>query len=468
MKIKYLIDTFLSPSISALPWVGRYGGLVNTIYREQKGPNGKLVTKKYPVACDVTNKDCTSLSIDHDLVPNDQYNSVVYWEEVTPMTNQGQTKTGRFNEKKFKGVARLVCWINMAKLGIDPCTSLVDAVAELENLVSRHVKMLTGTYSGRILKIEPKGMVKHDINTIFGKYDYNEKKNYYLYPFDYFAIDFVFTLDQCLKSDTQLIPGTPEDCPNEVVQPTCPTLPTPAAHSMLFDGVNENIEYGTDAAFDFQDTSSFTFSTWVKFNSFNNGHFISKYSTGLTTGTYVSAGLGNRIRFDLQSNAGGGLGLISVRSPLSGLVTGQWYHVLVTYNGNGLASGTEMYINGAPVTKSVLFDTLGGGNISNSENLKLGGDNTSGLYLNGNLYETRIWNTVLTPAQALAEATLDPTTGLAPSPVLTANLIARNQTGGGNEAIFGSSEWNFANNSTITTSATSNNMEVGDRTNDLP
>ncbi len=253
--------------------------------------------------------------------------------------------------------------------------------------------------------------------------------------------------------------GTPPIRPFE-----CPS----SSNSMLFDGVNENIEYGTDVAFDFQDTSSFTFSTWVKFNSFNNGHFISKYSTGLTTGTYVSAGLGNRIRFDLQSNAGGGLGLISVRSPLSGLVTGQWYHVLVTYNGNGLASGTEMYINGAPVTKSVLFDTLGGGNISNSENLKLGGDNTSGLYLNGNLYETRIWNTVLTPAQALAEATLDPTTGLAPSPVLTANLIARNQTGGGNEAIFGSSEWNFANNSTITTSATSNNMEVGDRTNDLP
>ena len=467
MKIKYLIDTLLSPQISVLPWVGRYGGIVNTIYRQQKGKGDSFITKKFPVASDITNQDCTSLSIDHDLVPNDQYNSVVYWEEVTPMQNIGETKTKKFTEKRFRGTARLVCWVNKAKLGIDPNTTLINAVAELEAIISTRGKITGGTFNNSQIKIEPKGAVKHDIKTIFGKYDYDELKNYYLYPFDYFAIDFTFTLDQCLASTAALIPGTPEDCPNEVVQPACPDI-TPTAHSMVFDGVNENIEYGTDAAFDFQTASSYTLSGWMKFNSFNNGHTISKYDTATTTGTYVSAGAGNRIRFDLQKNAGGGLGIISVRTPLLGLVTGQWYHVAVTYNGNGLASGTEMYVDGVQQTKSVLFDTLGGGNISNAQNLKLGGDNTSGLYLNGSLYEVRIWNTVLTPSQVLLESTLNPTTGLAPTPIQPANLITRNQTSGGNEAIFGSSEWNFANNSTITTAATSNNMEEGDSSNDLP
>ena len=245
----------------------------------------------------------------------------------------------------------------------------------------------------------------------------------------------------------------------------CGTVGT--ANSMLFDGVNENIEYGTTTAFDFQSTDSFTFSAWVKINSFNNGHIITKYqSSAMPTGVFMSAFTGGVIRFDMQSNTSGGFNILSART-LPVLTIGQWNHVMVTYDGSLSGSGVEFYVNGLQQTKIIVLDTLVG-NISNAATVELGGDSTSGLYMDGYMYEARIWNTELNATQALAEATLDPTTGLAPNPQLTGNLIVRNQTGGGSEAIFGSSEWNFANNTTVTTAATSNNMEEGDRTTDLP
>ena len=215
MKIKYLIDTLLSPSINTIQWVDRYAGLVQTIYREEAAANGKTVVKKFPIGCDVTEKDCNNIGIFQDLAPNDKYKSVVYWKEVTPMQNKGKTSTGNRFERKFMGVARLVCWVNKRKLGLDACSSLAAAVVELENIITTKVKIPGGVFGGRQLWIEPKGQPKKDIKTIFGKYDYNELVNWYVYPFDYFAIDFVFTLDQCLKTDTVLTPLAAADCENQ-------------------------------------------------------------------------------------------------------------------------------------------------------------------------------------------------------------------------------------------------------------
>jgi len=210
MKIRYIIDEILTPRITALDWVDRYGGIVKTVNLEITGKNG-LEVRRYPVACDVTERDCSNDAIQQDLVPNDNYKSVVYWEEVTPMANSGFTGTKDFYTKKFKGVARIVVWLNLAKLGIDNCKDGFLTIPSLEEALTIKGKNLPTPYDGFQFWVQPLKMVKQDINTVFGKYDYNKLKNFYLYPYDFYAIDVAFEMNQCLAKGGVYIPNAPID-----------------------------------------------------------------------------------------------------------------------------------------------------------------------------------------------------------------------------------------------------------------
>ena len=215
MKVKYLIDTLIQPNILGLDWVDLYGGMVQTINMqidstaEREGP-----IKRYPVSCDVNKKDCNNIGVLQNLVPNDSRKSIVYWEEVQPMVDRGTTKKGQFFYRNFQGTARIVVWLNLLKLGQTSCRAPIDAVLQVENLISFKGKIQGGVFDESMVRIHPKGMVKHDIQTIFGKYDYNKLKNFYLTPYDYFAIDVNFSLDQCLKKDSALIVNPSIDCLN--------------------------------------------------------------------------------------------------------------------------------------------------------------------------------------------------------------------------------------------------------------
>ena len=47
-------------------------------------------------------------------------------------------------------------------------------------------------------------------------YDYDKLKPYYLYPYDYFAIDVEFNLEQCLSKGGTFTIGADLDCINNV------------------------------------------------------------------------------------------------------------------------------------------------------------------------------------------------------------------------------------------------------------
>lgn len=215
MKIRYIIDNLLTPRITALDWVDRYGGIVRTVNLQVKGKGDKLEIKRYPVACDVTPKDCDNVKIQQDLVPNDAYKSVIYWEQVSPMANSGFTSTKDFYTKKFKGTARIVVWLNLAKLGVDNCKDGFLTLPSLEEALTIKGNNLPAPYDGFQFWVQPLKMVKQDINTVFGHYDYDKLKNYYLYPFDFYAIDVAFEMNQCLSKGGVFTPLPPIDCPNE-------------------------------------------------------------------------------------------------------------------------------------------------------------------------------------------------------------------------------------------------------------
>lgn len=77
------------------------------------------------------------------------------------------------------------------------------------------------------------------------------------------------------------------------------------------------------------------------------------------------------------------------------------HHVLVTYSGNGLASGFTVYVDGTAHPLIVLQDSLNGASISNVVPLRFGGYGSSTLYqpYTGTVDDIRIYNKVLSVSQ---------------------------------------------------------------------
>ena len=389
MKIKYLIDTILTPQITALEFADKYAGIVKTINIAVDNQSDTGTIKRYPVAFNVQGDDCAKIGVYGELVPDDTKKSVIYWELIQPMTNAGYTKTRDFFNKRFKGTARLIVWLNLAKLGIDDCNGAILTLPILEKILTQKGKLLTGVYEKSLLWIEPKNLVKQDINTIFGNYDYPKLKNYYLYPYDFFAIDVNFTLEQCLSKGGVWPCILPLDCPN-----SGPAI----CKSLNLDGVNEYIDCGNNAAFNQDFNTPFTVSAWVKIISLDAilETIFSKIS--FTTGTgWALRVTSQKIRLILSQAFGGSNQINVVGTTL--LNVGEWYQVAATFDGTNNFNGIKLYING---TEEI---TAGGGgplvSFQNAENLHLGGQ--SSIFSNLNIASARMWKTELSAAEILEE-----------------------------------------------------------------
>jgi len=213
MKIRYLIDNLISSDILALPFVDKYAGIVRTVTLGV-GDGVTSTDKKFPISCDVTPADCNNPASFQDLVPDDSKKSVIYWEELQPMQVVGYTPTKDYFNRKMQGTARLVVWLNLAKLGQTNCNTPIQILLELERVITKQLKITGGEFDGNLTWIMPSKIVPSDINTIFGKYTYPTKKNYYLYPFDFFAIDVTFTIYQCLSKGATVVINPSVDCFN--------------------------------------------------------------------------------------------------------------------------------------------------------------------------------------------------------------------------------------------------------------
>ena len=447
MKIKYLIDTILTPKISVLDFVDRYAGIVRTINIAEGNGTETGIVKRYPVACNVTGADCANIGIYQNLVPDDSKKSIVYWEMIQPMANVGYTSTRNFFEKRFRGTARLVVWLNLAKLGIENCTDAVNIIPILEKEITMRGKIMSGIFAGAQLRIQPLRMVNQEINTVFGKYDYNKLKNFYLYPFDFFAIDVQFTLEQCLdKGGTfPILPAA--DCVNQIpAEVVC--------KSLEFDGVNEFLNCTNNALFNFDRSNSFSFENWIKFDNLTGTRFINSKIDFTTVKGYYLATVSNNLRFAFFNT---NLNLISVNTNES-LNTGVWYHIVVTYDGSSDANNVKFYINNTLYTNNVIVNTLSG-TTQTTEPLQIGGQDT--FFTAGQIAKTRIWNVELTASEV---ATMYNGGTIQNSPVQPASLIVNTDI---NNAVFGT-QFTVPDLTGVTSGYTSINMESGDLLSECP
>ena len=450
MKIRYLIDTILSPQITALDFADKYAGIVRTINIAVDNQSETGIVKRYPVACNVVNGDCANVGLYNELVPDDTKKSVIYWELIQPMTNAGFTKTNDFYNKRFKGVARLVVWLNLAKLGLDECNGAIYTIPILEKILTTRGKIQSGIYQNSLLWIEPKGLVKQDINTIFGGYDYPKIKNYYLYPFDFYAIDVNFTLEQCLSKGGIFPTGAALDCVNQIPE-------NQLCKSLSFDGVNEFINCTNNPVFNFNPSNAFSIESWVKFDDLTGGRFIvSKWARPTPTDVraYYLSTLGNNLRFLFASSNSS---LLIVNSTQS-LSTGVWYHIVLTYGGSSDANGVKFYIDNTLTPKTIQSNNLSGVT-TNNEPLQIGGQDT--FFSAAQIAKTRVWNVELTPAEVNTQYNGGT---IQQSPVQTTNLVLDTDI---NNATFGT-QFNIPDLTGITAGYTSVNMESDDILNDCP
>ena len=189
------------------------------------------------------------------------------------------------------------------------------------------------------------------------------------------------------------------------------TLSRDGSTSFLFDGVNDYVDCGNNT--NVQSLTELTMSVWVKFSGLDyvggTGALLGFMSKG--NPDTLSANNGFWFAYDNRSNgssftytcfgnsaggfAGGGNNFSSKSYTFTNNV---WYNITVTVRAS--SSSGVLYINGVQQGSSVTFSNL---SIPNTANQLYVGriDGTSGYFFNGNIGQSRIYNTSLSAAQVL-------------------------------------------------------------------
>lgn len=231
--LKTLIKDIFDPVFAAISpnWIGRYGGLTEVLeyeattgFDKKTGKKLKAQKERVPISCGVNAVECNNpTALYHDLVPDSTKASIVYWEQLTPMNfdgyRQGSGGLVYRNWRRYKGRARIVVWLNAAKLGIGEannnysCNWNQPFKDQLLQIISRYGRFTSGVYDGGLYNIEVVGEPIADVKQIFNKYTYNSLKNFFRYPYSFFALDVDFELTYCAGKNTSVELGVEIPCP---------------------------------------------------------------------------------------------------------------------------------------------------------------------------------------------------------------------------------------------------------------
>lgn len=177
-----IIAEYLRGLLSSLEWCEDVSGVVRVVTKKIEIGEGKIIIKRFPVACDISWQDCNNNEqILRMCTPDSSKISIIYFEDkgVSSIDNAGRTT--------YKSKLRLVCWMNMKKFVNQGCSLDFYAINKIKSLIqlSRPANY-NSIVHGIVVKeisIAPKQP------DIFSPYSYNEFMQYLLFPYDYFALD---------------------------------------------------------------------------------------------------------------------------------------------------------------------------------------------------------------------------------------------------------------------------------------
>jgi hypothetical protein len=174
------IATILKDRIAAFTYVDKIGGLTRVARQQREGKEIVI-----PVAGDVDEAYACDPATIRDMVPDDRYGCMVYFEDRGTTRESTRTR-GTF----YSASLRLVCWVNTAKFGSDP--NAADRIIEqFVNDLNVGQPYNTDTLIG--LNHQVDGFPQRGAS-IFSQYTYPEAaRQYLLWPFDAFAVDITAT-----------------------------------------------------------------------------------------------------------------------------------------------------------------------------------------------------------------------------------------------------------------------------------
>lgn len=175
------------------------------------------------------------------------------------------------------------------------------------------------------------------------------------------------------------------------------------SHAGSFDGIDDGVQIANEANFDFEYNQPFAIAGWVYPTSTTGyGTIFMKQlyevSPGARKGpTLMRDSGGLQLRFHIFSTQTTYLDVLTTNDVLT---LNAWNHIVMNYNGNGLASGVTLYVNNVLIISiTVLKDNLGTGTILNNTSPNLGRNfyNVSyNQFWTGWMDEFGVWNRVLT------------------------------------------------------------------------
>jgi hypothetical protein len=174
--VHHFINQFKS-DITSIPWVERYGGLARPVTQVSTNKDGQTFIKKYPVSCEINNDQCFKKGRYLDLVPDEKYKSLVYWEQtgilgMTPVQKMPEA----YDLYEFRAPVQLVVWLNLQKLGFTGC--------DAEHIFAGHIfrvlakasrKHMTSPYKIEQVSFIPKGILDN-ASKVFSGYTYGTNK----------------------------------------------------------------------------------------------------------------------------------------------------------------------------------------------------------------------------------------------------------------------------------------------------
>ncbi|HLC78934.1 MAG TPA: LamG domain-containing protein [archaeon] len=189
-----------------------------------------------------------------------------------------------------------------------------------------------------------------------------------------------------------------------------------------FDGDNDYVDVN-ESNFDFERTNAFSVSAWINPSEIKNAQIVSKLRNGVTyDGWEVQLTAANEIVFWVISDFGASNYIqqdCNVTVP-----TGEWSHVVFTYDGSSSINGFQCYFNGADANNhSPSGPSTVSGSILNDLNVQIGQRHTSTTESwNGLLDEIRVYRRELSAKDA-NELYNCQTNNYCPRPDIVSNLV---------------------------------------------
>lgn len=173
--------------------------------------------------------------------------------------------------------------------------------------------------------------------------------------------------------------------------------------SLAFNGDDEFVNFGTTADVQFDTADPFSFSCWVrKINTTGTQILMQNNGTGTNLNNpgivmHWDSNSDNRILIHLNNS---GSNQIRVRGEIGSSNLDEYVNLVFAYDGTGLASGVNIFLNGVALTLTVLEDGLGGNSIQSTDPWTMAAqENGVQAYL-GFVDEPAFWNIALNATQA--------------------------------------------------------------------